>query len=155
MLVLLSHKAWSAGRHLAAALLLWLLCAQAAHSQLILNGKPAFSDSLSNILLYPIPQESFGNDFTAVVQVDTASQWHNISVNGQPLANNPITFADVDGSKSYIIRAIVNRKPIVKRLQFTFLPIMRIDGNVGYDYTLGQVTLLSPTAHSPPTCWHS
>lgn len=144
MLVLLSHKAWSAGRHLAAALLLWLLCALAAHSQLIINGKPAFSDSLSNIILYPIPQESFDNDFTAVVQVDTTSQWHNISVNGQPLANNPITFADVDGSKSYIIRAIVNRKPIVKRLQFTFLPIMRIDGNVGYDYTLGQVTLFEP-----------
>ena len=111
---------------------------------MIINGKPAFSDTLSNIILYPIPQECFGNDFTAVVQVDTASLWHNITVNGQPLTNNPITFYNVDGSKSYLIRAIANRKMIVKRLQFTFLPIMKIDGNVGYEYSLANVTLFEP-----------
>ena len=144
MLNFVSHKAKVCCRHIALVLVVILLFPAAAHSQVTLNGKPAFSDSLSNILLYPIPQECFGEDFTAVVQVDTATHWHNITVNGQSLVNNPITFNDIDGGKSFLIRAMSDHGPVVKRLQFTFLPIMSIDGDIGYDYVDAHVSLFTP-----------
>ncbi len=144
MLNFVSYKVKVYCSHIALVLVGGFLCGTTAHSQVIIDGKPAFSDSLSNIILYSIPQEYFGNDFTAVVHVDTASHWSNITVNGKSLTNNPITFNDISGDKSYLIRAMSNHKPIVKRLQFTFLPIMSIDDEIGYDYINTHVTLMSP-----------
>lgn len=120
------------------------MCALDAGAQLIINGVKAFSDKNSNIILYSIPQEKFGDDFTAVVQVDTAAGWSNVTVNGHSLTENPITFADVDGGKSYLVRAVKDHKQLVKRLQFTYLPIMGLEGDIGYDYVDALVTLLSP-----------
>ena len=122
-----------------------LLMPLVAHPQVLINGKPAFSDNVSNIILYPLSQESFGHDFTAVVQVDTTTHWHNITVNGQSLTSNPITFHDVTGNKVYLLRAIENRHQVVKRIMFTSLPIMSIDGDMGYDYIDTHVTLFTPS----------
>ncbi|MBR5085530.1 MAG: CotH kinase family protein [Muribaculaceae bacterium] len=137
-------------RHIARYVCQWLmlamlsLCPLQGASQLYIDGKPAFSDSTSNIILYSLPKECFGNDFTATVQLDTATHWNNITVNGKSLTNNPITFNDIAGDKSYLIRAVDEHGPIVKRLQFTFLPIISIEGDIGYDYTDAHVTLFDP-----------
>ena len=96
------------------------------------------------MLLYSLPQSAFGDDFTAQVQVDTASHWHNITVAGQPLTSNPVTFSDVIGDKVYIVMAIEDGKQVVKRLMFTFLPIMSIDGEMGYEVADTHVTLMDP-----------
>jgi hypothetical protein len=144
MLNFVLHIALSRCRHLMTVLAALVLTAAIAHSQVIIDGKPAFSDSLSNVILYSIPQQYFGHDFTAIVQVDTATHWHNITVSGRPLTNNPITFTDVGGDKSYLIRAMSDQGLVVKRLQFTFLPIMSIEGNIGYDFVDTHVTLLDP-----------
>lgn len=119
-------------------------CCFTAGAQVIINGVRAFADNGSNILLYSLPQSTFGTDFTAVVQVDTASHWRNISIAGQSLTNNPITFSDVSGDKVYIVRAMEDGKQIVKRLMFTFLPIISIDGDMGYDFVDTHVTLMDP-----------
>ena len=115
-----------------------------AGAQVIINGVKAFVDESSNMLLYSVPQSVFGGDFTAEVQVDTASHWQNVVVAGQSLANTPITFSNVSGDKEYIVRAMEGSKPVVKRLMFTFLPIIGIDGDVGYDYVNSHVTLMAP-----------
>lgn len=119
-------------------------CGFGAGAQVIINGVKAFADEGSNILLYSIPKSAFGSDFTAVVQVDTASQWHNITVAGQPLTNNPITFDEVSGDKVYLVRAMEDGKQVVKRLMFTFLPILSIEGDMGYDFVDTHVTLMDP-----------
>ena len=80
----------------------------------------------------------------ATVQVDTASHWQNITVAGQPLTANPITFQDIEGGKVFLVSAICDNQPIVKRLMFTFLPIMSIEGDVGYDFVDATVTLMTP-----------
>ncbi|MBO4722093.1 MAG: CotH kinase family protein [Muribaculaceae bacterium] len=113
-------------------------------AQVIINGVRAFADEGSNMLLYSVPQSTFGSDFTARVQVDTASNWHNITVAGQPLTNNPITFSDVSGDKVYIVRAMKDGNQVVKRLMFTFLPIISIEGDMGYDFVDTHVTLMDP-----------
>ena len=120
-----------------------VLCGM-ADAQLYVNGVPAVGDNGSNIIICPVPREAYGSDFTAVVQVDTASHWHNITVNGQSLASNPITFASLSGEKAYLVRAIKDNKPIVKRLMFTSLPIMTLEGDIGYDFNNALVSLLTP-----------
>jgi len=115
-----------------------------ADAQVIINGVEAFSDVNSNVLLYSVPESMFGDDFTAVVQVDPKSGWHNVTVNGHSLTDNPITFEDVAGGKSYLIRAMKDHKQVVKRLQFTYLPIMSLEGDMGYDYVDALVTLMTP-----------
>ncbi|MBR6490573.1 MAG: CotH kinase family protein [Muribaculaceae bacterium] len=120
------------------------VCVFDAGAQLYLNHTPAFTDNTSNVILFSIPKERFGDDFTAVVQVDTASGWRNITVNGRHLTENPITFEEVTGDKSYIVRAMINNKLVVKRLQFTYLPIMQLNGDFGYDFIPATVTMLTP-----------
>lgn len=121
-----------------------VLCPLKGFAQLYLNGKSVFADSVSNMLLFSIPKDCFGTDFTAVVQADTTCGWHNITVNGMPLTGNPITFANISAGKSFMVRAVKDRKPIVKRLMFTYLPIMSIEGNVGYDFNDVNITLMTP-----------
>ena len=125
-------------------LVVMLVCPFRGLSQLYLNGKSVFADSVSNMLLYSIPKECFGGSFTAVVQADTTCGWHNITVNGMPLTGNPVTFANIGAGKAFMVRAIKDRKPIVKRLMFTYLPIMSIECNVGYDFSGGNITLMTP-----------
>ncbi len=124
------------------AVLAW--CGFSGGAQVIINGVRVFADEGSNMLLYSLPREAFGSDFTAVVQVDTASHWHNITIAGQSLASNPITFSGVSGDKVYLVRALEGGRPVVKRLMFTFLPIVSIDGDIGYDYVDAHVTLMDP-----------
>ena len=143
MLNIALHIALSSRRLAATTVALILLCGL-SNAQLYINGVPAVSDNGSNILIYSVPREAYGSDFTALVQADTTCQWHNITVNGQSLANNPITFADLRGEKAYLVRAIENNKPIVKRLMFTSLPIMTLEGDIGYDFTNALVTLITP-----------
>ncbi len=130
------------GMALVVAVLLW--CGFSVDAQVIINGVRPFADEGSNMLLYSVPKSTFGTDFTAQVQVDTASNWQNITVAGQPLTNNPITFSAVSGDKFYVVRAIENGKLVVKHLMFTFLPIIAIDGDMGYDFVDTHVTLMDP-----------
>ncbi|MBR5119065.1 MAG: CotH kinase family protein [Muribaculaceae bacterium] len=134
--------AWLRGMALVVAMLCG--CVFSAGAQVIINGVRAFTDEGSNMLLYSLPESTFGDDFTGQVQVDTASHWHNITVAGQPLTSNPVTFSDVSGDKVYIVRAIEDGKQVVKRLMFTFLPIMSIDGEMGYEVADTHVTLMDP-----------
>lgn len=148
MLICCLHKTHSQSTRNAMVLAVWLLTVITAQAQVIINGNRAFSDNCSNIILYSIPQECFGNDFTAVVQVDTACHWRNITVNGKSLTSNPITFEDVSGDKVYILRAIDGHQQLVKRIMFTFLPIMSLEGDIGYDYVDALVTLAPPDGNT-------
>jgi len=136
---IVNSRQWSA-----ITMIIIALCNFAASAQLLINGNKAISDTRSNIILYTIPKQQFGHDFTAVVQADTTCGWHNITVNGRSLKQNPITFDNVTGDKVFIVRAIANGKPIVKRLMFTYLPIMLLDGDFGYEYINASASLITP-----------
>ncbi len=130
------------GMAIVVAVLGW--CGFSAGAQVIINGVRPFADEGSNMLLYSIPKSTFGNDFAAQVQVDTAYDWHNITVAGQPLTGTPITFSNVSGDKVYIVRAMENGKLVLKQLMFTFLPIISIDDDMGYDFIDTHVTVMDP-----------
>ena len=104
------------------------------------NGCPAFSDSTAGTVLVSVPQQwfgtsveaTFGNSDSCIVE----------SVDGMPLENDStFIFNNISGSKSWSV-ACSNGK--VFSLQFTFLPIVALDGYFGYDYTNGSVSLAEP-----------
>ncbi len=121
-----------------------VLCDFSAGAQVIINGVRAFADEGSNMLLYSVPESTFGGNFTALLQVDSASHWTNVTVAGRPLTSSPITFSGVRGDKVYVVRAMEDGKLVVKHLMFTFLPILSIDGDIGYDAVDTHVTLMDP-----------
>ena len=114
---------------IAALLNLTGFCHAQAAVVFTVNGCPAFNDSTTGTVLVSVPQQwfgtsveaTFGNSDSCIVE----------SIDGMPLENDStFIFNDISGSKSWSV-ACSNGK--VFSLQFTFLPIVALDGDFGYD----------------------
>ena len=123
-------------------MLLWLASAGIANAavKLTIDGCPAFCDSAASTLLVSVPQQCFNTSLTAVVQGVNGCQVE--SVDGVPIADDgTFTFADVAGDKSWTVRCSDGKD---YTLQFTYLPIVVLEGDFGYDYAAGTVVLAEP-----------
>lgn len=103
------------------------------------NQCPAFVDSASSMVLVSVPQQWFGTSVTATV---TGLDCQVESIDGMALSNdNTFTFSDIAGNKSWVV-ACDNGK--LYTMQFTYLPIMSLLGEFGYEYVNGTVVLAEP-----------
>ena len=121
---------------------LWLLVGISGNAavKLTIDCCPAFCDSAASTLLVSVPQQWFGTSQTVVVQDVDGNQV--VSVDGEPLAGDgTFTFADIAGNKSWAVQC-ANGKEYT--LQFTYLPIVALEGDFGYDYAAGTVVLAEP-----------
>ena len=121
---------------------LWLLAGISGNAavKLTIDCCPAFCDSAASTLLVSVPQQWFGTSQTVVVQNVDGNQV--VSVDGEPLAGDgTFTFADIAGNKSWAVQC-ANGKEYT--LQFTYLPIVALEGDFGYDYAAGTVVLAEP-----------
>ena len=101
---------------------------------------PAFCDSAASTLLVSVPQQWFGSSHVAAVQ--GSGECQVVSVDGVPLASDgSFTFADIAGNKSWVVKCADNKE---YTLQFTYLPILQLEGDFGYDYANGTVILAEP-----------
>lgn len=122
------------------ALWLWASITVSAAVKLTIDCCPAFCDSAASTLLVSVPQQWFGTSHTVVVQDVDGNQV--VSVDGEPLAGDgTFTFADIAGNKSWAVQC-ANGKEYT--LQFTYLPIVALEGDFGYDYATGTVVLAEP-----------
>ena len=122
------------------ALWLWAGISGNAAVKLTIDCCPAFCDSAASTLLVSVPQQWFGTSQTVVVQDVDGNQVE--SVDGEPLAGDgTFTFADIAGNKSWAVQC-ANGKEYT--LQFTYLPIVALEGDFGYDYAAGTVVLAEP-----------
>lgn len=123
-------------------IVLWLLTASGvkAEVKLVINGSPAFCDSAASTLLVSVPQGWWGTTQTAVVQGADGSQ--PVAIDGVSLASDgTFTFENIAGSRSWAVQCAGGK---VYTLQFTYLPIVVLEGDFGYDYNAGTVTLAEP-----------
>ena len=122
------------------ALLLMAGISANAAVKLTVNGCPAFCDSATSALLVSVPQQCFGTSWPAVVQgIDGCIVE---SINGMALAEDgSFTFTSIAGNRSWTVRCADGKE---YALQFTYLPIVGLEGNFGYDYALGSVVLAEP-----------
>ncbi len=121
---------------------LWLVTSigVSAGVKLTVNGSAAFCDSAAGTLLVSVPEQWFGKTQTAVIQ--GVGSFQVLSVDGELLASDGMfTFVNIAGNKSWMLQFADGEQ---YALQFTYLPIVGLEGDFGYDYTAGTVTLAEP-----------
>ena len=114
----------------------------AAHAQLSINGRTAVNDSLTGTWLFSIPEEHFGNDYTATVNYSGLS---NVTIDDSGVGET-YTFTGVNGTKQWKIAGIDSLgNTVQQKVAFTFLPIVVIDSKVEKNnYNTGTVSVLLP-----------
>ena len=120
-------------------------------AQLCLNGVPLPYDKLTNTFLASVPESDFskGNKFT-VTSVEPDLQ---VYFTHQPNNDgNLFVFSDISEGKSYSLQLRRKNKVMLSaHLQFTFLPILQLQGDFGYDYQPGTLLLYEPNKASIDT----
>lgn len=130
-------------RRLLTSIILTTIVATASMAQVIIDGRTTARDSLTGNYLCSIPEENFGNNFTA--SAITFDQLINVTINGTPV-NNGYTFNQISGNSTWTIAGEeLNGTKHQAKLQFTFLPIVEINSKVEkYQYNTGTVIVLLP-----------
>lgn len=111
-------------------------------AQISIDGRPVMYDSESNIMLVTIPQEDFGSSKRYKIELDEG--WSNLKINGSKVGDS-YYFNTITGGKKYSM-TIKNKDQFVvtSSITFTFLPILQLNGDFGYDYQEGTVSLYTP-----------
>lgn len=119
-----------------------------SYAQFTINGKHIIYDKQNNTYMACIPEDAFGKDYEAIILLDIASDWSDLSIDGTQIAYS-FTFKQVEGNKLYSIHARKGNKEINTKITFTFLPLLVLQGSFGYDYTQGSMSLYSSDATEP------
>ena len=115
-----------------------------ANAQFIINGKLPVFDKTTNTYIISIPQESFEKDYETEIILNEDSGWNNIKINNETI-NKKYTFKNITANKNYLLSANTNNnKDVEAYITFTYLPIIEIQGVMGYDYTTGIMNLHNP-----------
>ena len=106
---------------------------------------PVYAAS-NNIYLCSIPADCFNNDFTATVSYDMIAGNSQLRIDGTSVdSGSSYTFANVTGGKNYSLSITqADGTTISKNLTFTSLPVVRIFGSFGYNYTPGHIVVYEP-----------
>jgi len=126
----------------------FLMLSIRSYAQFTINGKNIVYDKISNTYLVTIPEECFGKDYQAQIAITNDSNWTNVSINGKTIDTEYI-FEEVTANKNYNIKATKDNEEIEAKLTFTFLPILALQGDYGYDYAQGNLQLYTPTVSTP------
>ena len=140
------HKQKQAMRLLTTTII--MLCSViAARGQLSIDGRSACYDRTTNTLLATVPRSMFGMSPSLAVSLDDDA-WSSLSINGIPLDSASYCFTKITATSNYVVTLTDTLGNTVDRnLHFTFLPIMQLHGDFGYDYSGGLVNLSDPTAN--------
>lgn len=119
-----------------------------SYAQFTINGKHIIYDKQNDTYMVCIPEDAFGKDYEAIILLDIASDWSDLSIDGTQIAYS-YTFKQVEGNKLYSIHARKGNKEINTKITFTFLPLLVLQGSFGYDYAQGSMSLYSSDATEP------
>lgn len=139
-------------KHLSSRLVFSVLAMAAATAMwsqaIYLDGHKAVHDSRNGIWLCSVPQETFGTDWSPVVEFD--STWTDVNIAGTIVANGgQVTFEGIEGSKLYPFSTTIGEKTLQGNITFTWLPVLELEGEFGDEYVEGFVSLNAPdTAES-------
>lgn len=139
-------------KHLSSRLVFSVLAMAAATAMwsqaIYLDGHKAVHDSRNGIWLCSVLQETFGTDWSPVVEFD--STWTDVNIAGTIVANgSQVTFEGIEGSKLYPFSTTIGEKTLQGNITFTWLPVLELEGEFGDEYVEGFVSLNAPdTAES-------
>ena len=111
-------------------------------AQIYVNGHIAPFDSKTNTWLATIAENQFGKDNQLPVSLQDG--WNKIVIDGN-VVNSQYTFKQVNAKSRYETTVTDTKGNTIKgNIQFTFLPVVYLEGLFGYDYQRGTVTITIP-----------
>ena len=111
-------------------------------AQLIINNHAVPYDSQTNTWLATIPETMFGKD--CQLSVSLQEGWNQVIIDDE-LINDQYTFSEISSDSKYAVN-ITDKEgnKITGFIQFTFLPLVKLEGDFGYEYQSGTVTIADP-----------
>ena len=107
-----------------------------AHAQFIIDGRSVPYDTLTHTWLATVPQQHFSHD--KLLTVELADGWSDATIEGFSIFNLQSSMFNIQSTSRYHATAIDNQgKDIEGDIMFTFLPIIQLIGQFGYDYEKG------------------
>lgn len=125
-------------------MLVAMMCCATAVARITINQCVAWVDTAACTMLVSVPQQWFGTTVEATIGND--DNCTVVSIDGNALGDsNSFSFSNIAGSKSWILTC-ADSNGVMRdyTLQFTFLPILALEGEFGYDYAPGNVLLSEP-----------
>lgn len=120
-------------------IMLWATSSSWAQG-LYIGGHKAVRDILYSQWLCSIPKEYFGTDWT--VQLDFDSTCTRATFNGVSIRNGAVvTFDSIAPGKGYSFSVVYKGRTHKGKIQFTWLPVMELNGTFGNDYAEGTVSI--------------
>ena len=146
-------------------LILLLSFTMFVQAQFKVGGHDIIYNNTERAFMCPIPDSLFGYDYATRIETETIYQtkmvdekwvldtlrWDSIQLgNDIYLPHDTVIFNHVAGGKVYAIKAYFsNGSTMSYPITFTNLPIVRLQGQFGYDYAEGNVMILSTDATMP------
>ena len=125
-------------------LLLLILISLTSHiqAQLIINYHAVHYDSHTNTWLATIPETMFGKD--CLLTVTLQDGYKQLTIDNE-LVNNQHIFKKISAESVYHASITdTDNNTMTGVIQFTFLPIVHLIGDFGYEYQHGTVTIVNP-----------
>ena len=115
------------------------------HLQLGKYG-PTYVSDQGGYYLYPTTLSNFGKDLTLTVSYQPREGWGLLSIDGTEVeSGKEYIFNKVEGGKTYTLSiSHTDGTTVSKTLTFTSLPVVRIYGSFGYDYSAGNIVVQEP-----------
>lgn len=137
-------------KHLFSTLCALTLGVIAAQAQLIINGHTAVLDSLTDTYLCPVSRTHWGQKYDAIITIDSLNSGKKVNIDGLNVASGgPFAFYNITGNKRWtIIEQLDDSTEVTRKIAFTYLPVVVMNGTFGYDYTEGTVQVLDPDSYS-------
>ena len=110
-------------------------------AQLVINNHTVYYDSHTNTWLATIPENMFGKDCQLTVTLQDG--YKKIIIDNE-LVNNQHIFKKINAESIYETSITdTNDNTITGVIQFTFLPIVHLNGEFGYEYQQGIVSIIN------------
>ena len=111
-------------------------------AQFYINNHIVHYDCQTNIWLATIPETMFGKDNQLTITIQDG--WKDLTIDNE-LVDNQYTFKKITAESAYQTSITdTDGNTITGIIQFTFLPIVHLNGDFGYEYQDGTITIVNP-----------
>lgn len=111
-------------------------------AQLYINGHIAPFDHITNTWLATIMESQFNDDNTFTIELKNS--WKQLTINNT-IVDNLYTFQKITTESTYPTTITdADGHTVTGNIKFTFLPVIHLNGQFGYDYQEGTITIANP-----------
>ena len=115
-------------------------------AQFLINNHIVHYDCQTNTWLTTIPETMFGKDNQLTITIQDG--WNDLTIDNNKV-DNQYTFNNITAESTYQTSITdVEGNTITGIIQFTFLPIIHLNGVFSYEYQNGTVTVSNPDEQS-------